>query len=187
VLSDTERGGARPQADGVAVAALRARIVLACAENGGVADRVGLRPQAAPGRDVEAGGRPQFIAKVRDVVGLCVSPPEHALALAVTRNRRSRRWTARPRACPSCRPPPRFHPTRSSRLNLERWFAELVNRKLRRSAHRGVIELKDDIRKCINGWNKDPKPFAWTKTAYDVRGHSPPTANELSTQNIRAP
>jgi len=68
---------------------------------------------------------------------------------------------------------PRFHlhftPTSSSWLNLvERWFAELTNRKLRRSAHRSVTELETDIRKWINEWNKDPKPFVWTKTADEI-------------------
>jgi hypothetical protein len=32
---------------------------------------------------VEAQQRPEFIAKVRDVVGLYMAPPEHALVLAV--------------------------------------------------------------------------------------------------------
>jgi transposase len=68
---------------------------------------------------------------------------------------------------------PRFHlhftPTSSSWMNLvERWFAELTNRKLRRSAHRSVTELENDIRKWINEWNKDPKPFVWTKTADEI-------------------
>jgi transposase len=68
---------------------------------------------------------------------------------------------------------PRFHlhftPTSSSWLNLvERWFAELTNRKLRRSAHHSVTELEDDIRKWITEWNKNPKPFVWTKSADDI-------------------
>ena len=68
---------------------------------------------------------------------------------------------------------PRFHlhftPTSSSWMNLvERWFAELTNRKLRRSAHRSVTELEADIRRWINVWNKDPKPFVWTKTADEI-------------------
>jgi transposase len=68
---------------------------------------------------------------------------------------------------------PRFHlhftPTSSSWLNLvERWFAELTNRKLRRSAHRSVTELEADIRGWINNWNTDPKPFVWTKTADQI-------------------
>jgi transposase len=68
---------------------------------------------------------------------------------------------------------PRFHlhftPTSGAWLNLvERWFAELTNRKLRRSAHRSVTELEADIRKWINHWNADPKPFVWTKTADQI-------------------
>ena len=62
-----------------------------------------------------------------------------------------------------------FTPTASSWLNLvERWFAELTNRKLRRSAHRSVTALEDDIRKWINEWNKNPEPFVWTKSADDI-------------------
>ena len=68
---------------------------------------------------------------------------------------------------------PRFHlhftPTSSSWLNLvERWFAELTSRKLRRSAHRNVTELETDIRKWISEWNRDPKPFVWTKSADEI-------------------
>jgi transposase len=62
-----------------------------------------------------------------------------------------------------------FTPTSSSWMNLvERWFAELTSRKLRRSAHRSVTELEADIRKWVNEWNKDPKPFVWTKTADEI-------------------
>ena len=68
---------------------------------------------------------------------------------------------------------PRFHlhltPTYSSWLNLvERWFAELTTRKLRRSAHRSVAELEADLRAWIDAWNQDPRPFVWTKTADEI-------------------
>jgi transposase len=68
---------------------------------------------------------------------------------------------------------PRFHlhftPTYSSWLNLvERWFAELTNRKLRRSAHRSVAELEADLTAWIAAWNDDPRPFVWTKTADEI-------------------
>ena len=68
---------------------------------------------------------------------------------------------------------PRFHlhftPASSSWLNLvERWSAELTSRKPRRSAHRSVTELETGIRKWINEWNKDPRPFVWTKTADEI-------------------
>ncbi|HEY2519066.1 MAG TPA: IS630 family transposase [Streptosporangiaceae bacterium] len=195
---------------------------------------------------------PQFIGKVRDVVGLCMSPPGHALVLAVdeksqiqaldrtapclpilptTPERRTHDYvrhgttslfaaydlasgsviaqhyrrhrhqeflrflklidaavpedldlhlvldnyaTRKTPAIKDWLPKhPRFHlhftPTSSSWLNLvERWFAELTSRKLRRSAHRSVTELETDIRKWINEWNKDPRPFVWTKSADEI-------------------
>jgi transposase len=62
-----------------------------------------------------------------------------------------------------------FTPTSSSWLNLvERWFAELTNRKLRRSSHRNVKELEADIRAWASAWNDDPRPFVWTKTADEI-------------------
>jgi transposase len=68
---------------------------------------------------------------------------------------------------------PRFHlhftPTSGSWLNLvERWFAELTRRKLQRSTHRSVKELETDVNAWIAGWNEDPKPFVWTKTADEI-------------------
>ncbi len=195
---------------------------------------------------------PEFIGKVRDVVGLYMSPPEHALVLAVdeksqiqaldrtapclpilptTPGRRTHDYvrhgttslfaaydlasgsviaqhyrrhrhqeflrflklidTAVPKdldlhlvldnyathKTPAIKDwllkHPRFHldftPTSSSWLNLAgRWFAELTSRKLRRSAHRSVTELETDIRKWINEWNKEPRPFVWTKSADEI-------------------
>ena len=62
-----------------------------------------------------------------------------------------------------------FTPTSSSWLNLvERWFAEITNRMLRRSAHRSVNELARDINSWITTWNDNPRPFVWHKTADDI-------------------
>ena len=62
-----------------------------------------------------------------------------------------------------------FTPTSSSWLNLvERWFAELTTKKLRRGAHRSVRALNADIRAWIETWNDDPKPYVWTKTADQI-------------------
>jgi transposase len=62
-----------------------------------------------------------------------------------------------------------FTPTSSSWLNLvERWFAELTTKLLRRGAHRSVRQLNGDIRAWINTWNEDPRPFVWTKTADEI-------------------
>jgi transposase len=62
-----------------------------------------------------------------------------------------------------------FTPTSSSWLNLvERWFAELTTKKLRRGAHRSVGQLNTDIRAWINAWNENPRPYVWTKTAEQI-------------------
>jgi transposase len=62
-----------------------------------------------------------------------------------------------------------FTPTSSSWLNLvERWFAELTTKKLRRGTHRSVRELNTDIRTWIETWNEDPRPYVWTKTADQI-------------------
>jgi transposase len=62
-----------------------------------------------------------------------------------------------------------FTPTSSSWLNLvERWFAELTSKKLRRGAHRSVRQLNTDIRAWIDTWNDNPRPFVWTKTADQI-------------------
>jgi transposase len=62
-----------------------------------------------------------------------------------------------------------FTPTSASWLNLvERWFAELTNKLLKRGAHRSVRALNTDIRAWIETWNDDPRPFVWTKTADEI-------------------
>jgi transposase len=62
-----------------------------------------------------------------------------------------------------------FTPTSSSWMNLvERWFAELTNKKLRRSAHTSVRQLNHDIRTWIETWNENPQPYVWTKTAEQI-------------------
>ncbi|AJF63173.1 IS630 family transposase [Streptomyces vietnamensis] len=68
---------------------------------------------------------------------------------------------------------PRFHlhftPTGSSWLNLvERWFAELTNKRIRRGVHKTVQALEQDIRTWIAAWNTDPRPYVWTKTANEI-------------------
>jgi transposase len=68
---------------------------------------------------------------------------------------------------------PRFHlhftPTGASWLNLvERWFATLTERCIRRGAHRSTRELKAAIREYLAVNNEQPKPFIWTKTADEI-------------------
>ncbi len=195
---------------------------------------------------------PDFVAKVRDVVGLYVSPPAHAVVLCVDEKsqiqaldrsqpmlpmrpgqpaRRSHDYTrhgttslfaaldiatgrvigkcyARHRATEfrkfldeieAAVPPdlhvhlvmdnyathktnlirnwfarrPRWHvhltPTSSSWLNqVERFFALLTERQIRRGIHRSVVALKGAITAFIEQHNADPKPFRWTKSADDI-------------------
>jgi len=68
---------------------------------------------------------------------------------------------------------PRFHmhftPTYGSWINLvERWFAEITNKRIRRGIFRSVKELEAAIRAYIDVHNEDPKPFLWTKTADEI-------------------
>src|SRR6266852_1610471 len=195
---------------------------------------------------------PDFVAKVRDVVGLYVSPPQHAVVLCVDEKsqiqaldrsqpmlpmrpgqpaRRSHDYTrhgttslfaaldiatgrvigrcyARHRATefrkflddieaavPSdlhvhlvmdnyathktklirnwFARRPRWHvhltPTSSSWLNqVERFFALLTERQIRRGIHRSVVALKGAITAFIEQHNANPKPFRWTKSADDI-------------------
>jgi len=68
---------------------------------------------------------------------------------------------------------PRFHlhftPTYGSWINLvERWFAELTNKRIRRGVFRSVKELEDAIRDYIHVHNEEPRPFVWTRTADQI-------------------
>jgi transposase len=68
---------------------------------------------------------------------------------------------------------PRFHvhftPTYGSWINLvERWFAELTNKRIQRGVFRSVKDLEAAIREFIDVHNEDPKPFVWTKTADQI-------------------
>lgn len=68
---------------------------------------------------------------------------------------------------------PRFHlhfiPTGSSWLNLvERWFALLTERRLRRGVFRSGNELVAAIRQFLDEHNRRPRPFIWTKTAGEI-------------------
>jgi hypothetical protein len=195
---------------------------------------------------------PDFVAKVRDVVGLYVSPPEHAIVLCVDEKsqiqaldrsqpllpmrpgqpaRRTHDYKrhgttslfaaldiATGQVIGKCFPRhraaefrqfldqieanvpggldvhlvmdnyathktplirdwlakrPRWHvhltPTSSSWLNqVERFFALLTHKKIRRGVHRNVADLKADIADFIDQHNADPTPFRWTKSADDI-------------------
>jgi transposase len=75
-----------------------------------------------------------------------------------------RRWLARH---------PRFHlhftPTGASWMNLvERWFATLTEKQIRRGTHRSTRALEAAIKQYVAINNEEPKPFVWTKTADEI-------------------
>ncbi len=75
-----------------------------------------------------------------------------------------RRWLAKR---------PRFHvhftPTSASWINLvERWFATLTAKQIRRGTFRSTLQLEATIKNYITICNEDPKPFVWTKTADEI-------------------
>jgi transposase len=68
---------------------------------------------------------------------------------------------------------PRFHlhfiPTSASWLNMvERFFAEITRRRIRRGVFNSVAELTSAIMQYLENHNADPQPFIWTKSAGEI-------------------
>jgi len=68
---------------------------------------------------------------------------------------------------------PRWHvhftPTSASWINqVERFFANLTEKQLRRGVHRSTLELEKAIKTYIDTVNAKPRPFRWTKSADDI-------------------
>jgi transposase len=68
---------------------------------------------------------------------------------------------------------PRWHvhytPTSASWVNqVERFFALLTQRQIKRGVHRSLGALQQAISNFIEQHNADPKPFRWTKSADDI-------------------
>ena len=68
---------------------------------------------------------------------------------------------------------PRFHmhftPTSASWLNqVERFFAEITRKRIRRGVFKSVPELEATINDYLAKHNETSKPFNWTATAQDI-------------------
>jgi transposase len=64
---------------------------------------------------------------------------------------------------------PHFTPTSASWLNqVERWFALLSQRQIKRGSHRSTLALEQAIRAYLDDHNEHPKPFVWTKNADEI-------------------
>lgn len=63
-----------------------------------------------------------------------------------------------------------FTPTSGSWLNLvERWFAELTTKAVRRGSFGSVADLEIAIAKFLQAWNDNPQPFVWTATVDSIQ------------------
>jgi transposase len=63
-----------------------------------------------------------------------------------------------------------YTPTYSSWLNLiERWFAEITNKRIRRESWTSLKELENAIVDYIISWNKSGRKFCWTKTFTHIK------------------
>jgi len=68
---------------------------------------------------------------------------------------------------------PRWHvhftPTGASWLNMvERFFAEVTERQIKRGVHRSTKELEAALMRYINQRNENPKPFNWVRSADEI-------------------
>lgn len=62
-----------------------------------------------------------------------------------------------------------FIPTSSSWLNLvERWFAELSQKSVRRGTFHSVEDLERAIADFVAAWNANPAPFVWTASVEKI-------------------
>jgi transposase len=95
-------------------------------------------------------------------------PPEEGMTVHLVMDNygthktpRVKRWLARhPRFVVH------FTPTSASWLNqVERFFAAITEKRIRRGAFRSVAALEQAIRDYLDEHNRDPKPFVWTATA----------------------
>ena len=85
---------------------------------------------------------------------------------------------------------PRFHvhfiPTSSSWLNLvERFFAEITGKRIRRGVFRSVAELEAAIDDYLLRHNATAKPYVWTKTAKDILGKRTPSSRKIADNHGR--
>jgi hypothetical protein len=72
-----------------------------------------------------------------------------------------------------------FTSTSATWLNLvERWFARLTEKQLRRGVHRSTKEPEEPSVASSKHHNRDPKPFVWHKTADQILDSSPAILRE---------
>jgi transposase len=64
-----------------------------------------------------------------------------------------------------------FTPTSGSWVNqVERWFAQITDKRIRRGSFTSVTSLEKAIQDYLNCTNENPKPFIWTADAELILG-----------------
>src|SRR5438067_2038117 len=108
----------------------------------------------------------EFLAFLDDIDATLGRPPDTAVHVVMDnygthKHPRVRAWFVRhPEFVPH------FTPTSSSWLNqVERFFAEITERRIRRGAFKSVAELERAIEDYLRSHNQRPRPFVWTKDA----------------------
>jgi hypothetical protein len=65
--------------------------------------------------------------------------------------------------------PPALHPTHSWWINqVERWFAQLSQKQIKRDNHHSVKQLQEAIETSVKDHSASPKPFRWVKSAAQI-------------------
>jgi transposase len=109
----------------------------------------------------------EFLKFLQEVDGQLPAEPHVHLVMdnyGTHKTPRVKRWFARH---------PRYHlhftPTSASWLNqVERFFAEITRRRIRRGTFTHVRELEQAIHDYLKHHNRKPKPFVWTATAHTI-------------------
>ena len=132
-----------------------------------------LRPWLGPryllyaGRQFYSSVGPEFLAFLKEIDAAVEPDLDIHLIMdnyATHKTKQVKAWLARH---------PRYHvhftPTSASWLNqVERWFAELTNKQIKRGVHNSVKALEDDIKAFIDAHNENPKPYKWVKSADQI-------------------
>jgi transposase len=65
-----------------------------------------------------------------------------------------------------------FIPTSASWLNaVENFFSKMTRQRIRRGVFRSIADLQAAINAYLAEHNASPKPFVWTKSAFEAPGN----------------
>ncbi len=106
----------------------------------------------------------RFLNRINREVALDLDVPLAANNTATHRRPKVKAWSARH---------PRFHryftPTWASwRNQVERFFAEITRKRIRRGARHSVVDFQRVIDDYLDHHNANPKTFVWTASAGSI-------------------